>query len=375
MRERSLYTAYQSEPGTLHERADVIEYRQKKFLPEIARIQALCTQYEEDASGVLQAILPILPIGEKEHVLAFHDESTFHGKEFSKRIWLDENQQKLPSKGAGALIHVSEFITHEGRLISGQREARKIIYPGAVFIFDQSSAHASKGVGALNAFDMNLTEGGAPEPQKATYFPPDINTRREMGDGAGAIDTPQELNWVRGTKTLRDKNNLSILDTKGKKQKVPKLVPRGIKTILIERGCFPAKKTIAKCSARILASHKDFYEQKSALEELLEARGHKCLFLPKFHCELNPIEMYWAYSSRRLNKSAWIRFNSCPTDTIRRYINRAFRFIDAYRKGLSVKQAAWCVKKQSGHRSISEKWMKEFDIIPEGNSVEVDDLA
>lgn len=49
--------------------------------------------------------------------------------------------------------------------------------------------------------------------------------------------------------------------------------------------------------------------------------------------------------------------------------------MDAYRKGLSVKQAAWCVKKQSGHRSISEKWMKEFDIIREGNTIEINELA
>ncbi|PVH67802.1 hypothetical protein DL98DRAFT_442735, partial [Cadophora sp. DSE1049] len=50
------------------------------------------------------------------------------------------------------------------------------------------------------------------------------------------------------------------------------------------------------------------------------------------------------------------------------------RFMDAYRKGLSVKQAAWCVKKQSGHRVISEELIREFDIIPERRS-EVDELA
>ena len=48
--------------------------------------------------------------------------------------------------------------------------------------------------------------------------------------------------------------------------------------------------------------------------------------------------------------------------------------MDAYRKGLSVKQAGWCVKKQSGHRTISETMMKEFDIIPEGKQ-EIDELA
>ncbi|CZT53503.1 uncharacterized protein RSE6_15113 [Rhynchosporium secalis] len=114
----------------------------------------------------------------------------------------------MPSKGKGAFGHVSEFITHEGRLISREKEAQKIIYPGGtteywnteqllvqvaesidifeerypnkipVFIFDQSSAHASHREGALDAFRMNLTEGGVPEPQKATYFPPDTNTKR-----------------------------------------------------------------------------------------------------------------------------------------------------------------------------------------------------
>ena len=48
--------------------------------------------------------------------------------------------------------------------------------------------------------------------------------------------------------------------------------------------------------------------------------------------------------------------------------------MDAYRKGLSVKQAAWCVKKQSDYRTILETIIKEFDIVLEGKQ-EVDELA
>jgi hypothetical protein len=48
--------------------------------------------------------------------------------------------------------------------------------------------------------------------------------------------------------------------------------------------------------------------------------------------------------------------------------------MDAYWKGLSVKQAAWCVKKQSGYRTISETIIKEFDIVPEKKQ-EIDELA
>jgi len=56
-----------------------------------------------------------------------------------------------------------------------------------------------------------------------------------------------------------------------------------------------------------------------------------------------------------------IALDACPDDTLRRFYNRSFRFIDAYRKGLSVKAAVWYVKKQKGHRQISEAIMLEFD--------------
>jgi hypothetical protein len=55
---------------------------------------------------------------------------------------------------------------------------------------------------------------------------------------------------------------------------------------------WPAKKVVICYLARILANHKDFFKQKSAFEELLLSRGYKCLFLPKFHYELNLIKMY-----------------------------------------------------------------------------------
>ena len=43
----------------------------------------------------------------------------------------------------------------------------------------------------------------------------------------------------------------------------------------------------------LLSALYDFMAQKSRVHELIEGRGHICLFLPKFHCELNWIELYW----------------------------------------------------------------------------------
>ena len=77
---------------------------------------------------------------------------------------------------------------------------------------------------------------------------------------------------------------------------------KGLKQVLEERG-FNISKLKAKCSpvcpfeskncclARLLSQQEDFANQPSMLETLIKAAGHECIFLPKFHCELNPIEM------------------------------------------------------------------------------------
>jgi len=77
---------------------------------------------------------------------------------------------------------------------------------------------------------------------------------------------------------------------------------KGLKAVLEEHG-FDIKGLKAKCSlvcpfesqkcclARLLSQQDDFVNQESMLKTLIKEAGHKCLFLPKFHCELNPIEM------------------------------------------------------------------------------------
>ena len=47
------------------------------------------------------------------------------------------------------------------------------------------------------------------------------------------------------------------------------------------------------CAVTIMASQPDFIEQKCRLEEVIIAMGHKVIFYPKFHCELNYIENFW----------------------------------------------------------------------------------
>jgi hypothetical protein len=122
---------------------------------------------------------------------------------------LQEHEQKLLRKGRGRLIHVSDFVEEENRRLIVHNEegdvvkdVRCIIYPGvggdawwdhnqllmqvdkaiaifeeahpsciALFVFDQSSAHASRGPDALHAFDMNKSNGGRQRKQKNTVIP------------------------------------------------------------------------------------------------------------------------------------------------------------------------------------------------------------
>lgn len=55
------------------------------------------------------------------------------------------------------------------------------------------------------------------------------------------------------------------------------------------------------CMQRVLSLEPDFAGEKPLLQMLIEKMGHKCLFLPKFHCELNPIEMVWGQLKRRMS--------------------------------------------------------------------------
>ena len=70
--------------------------------------------------------------------------------------------------------------------------------------------------------------------------------------------------------------------------------------VLQERG-IDTKGLNATKMRDILSKHHDFTNQKTIIEELVEQRGHICIFFPKFH-ELNPIECNWCHAKREARK-------------------------------------------------------------------------
>jgi len=164
--------------------------------------------------------------------------------------------------------------------------------------------------------------------------------------------------------------------------------PKGIKAVLTERGLYQPQlrgKCENKCNANatnccnkhILELQEDFREQRSLVQEVIEAAGHLCLFLPKFHCELNFIEFFWGMVKKYLRDNCDYTFNTLkenmpkalalvPLQTIRRWEHRMYRWMEAYRSGLGTKDAQIQVHKFSSttyksHRRIPDAVVSAFD--------------
>ena len=175
-----------------HEREDVIRYR-AKFVKKMLEYRNKMTIFRDDGE-----ILPQLDEGCEEIVLIVHDECIFYANEGRKCVWFEDGKPPLKTKGQGRTIMVSEFLCAcHGRLCFGEKEARRIIYPGAnhdgywdnddlidqlkaaipifealhpgkqaLFAFDNSTNHRRKADNALVANRLNLGDGWAASAKK-----------------------------------------------------------------------------------------------------------------------------------------------------------------------------------------------------------------
>ncbi|KAF8812735.1 hypothetical protein BYT27DRAFT_7220844 [Phlegmacium glaucopus] len=118
------------------------------------------------------------------------------------------------------------------------------------------------------------------------------------------------------------------------------------------------------CMACILSKQEDFTNQISMLETVIWEAGDLCVFLPKFHCKLNPIEMYWGRNKFQQAKDAAIKaLDSCPIDVIRCFINCSWQWMSVYHMGLTGNAAQWAVCKQKGHHSVSRMVIMHLDAV------------
>lgn len=91
-----------------HDRADVIEDRQERFLPAMAGYRQQLVEYQMGDPS--EEILKPLPPGVRKLVLLAHDESTCTANDGPKASWVMEGEQPILKKGAGRGSHRSDVI-------------------------------------------------------------------------------------------------------------------------------------------------------------------------------------------------------------------------------------------------------------------------
>jgi hypothetical protein len=131
------------------------------------------------------------------------------------------------------------------------------------------------------------------------------------------------------------------------------------------------------CLKWILELQEDFQEQKSLVQEVIKAMGHLCIFLPKFHCELNYIGFFWGLVKKYLCDNCDYTFDtlkenmpkalaSAKLSTVWLWEQWIYRWMDVYRSGLGTADAQVQVQKFSSakyksHRCIPDNVARSFD--------------
>ena len=91
-----------------HNRPDVLDYRQKHFLPAMQQYRSRMVEYK--IGEVEIEIIKPLQTGERRIVLVAHDESTMQANDGEKEGLVLDGEQPLKKKGVGRGLHQSDVI-------------------------------------------------------------------------------------------------------------------------------------------------------------------------------------------------------------------------------------------------------------------------
>ncbi|KAK7042832.1 hypothetical protein R3P38DRAFT_3449566, partial [Favolaschia claudopus] len=285
-----------------HDRPDVVDYRQNTFLPQMHQHSRRLVRYVVGDVGQELFITPDNYV-ERRLVLLSHDEMTAQTNDGQGKSWVLEDQHVLRKKGVGRGLHRSDvicstvghipeagemieygknydgywtgekFVIQLGKRIIPSFEERHGAGYQALVMVDNSQGHSAYPEDALLISRMNAKPGGKQARMRDGWF---------IKDGRRV---PQSMVFPANHSQYPNE-------------------PKGMKYVLAERG-FNVKNLRGKCKnkcevgavmcccKRLLELQPDFLEQKSLVQEVIEEAGHLCIFLPKFHCELNFIEFFW----------------------------------------------------------------------------------
>lgn len=319
-----------------HEREDVVAYRQDIFLPKMLELEKRAWQWASKDGAAIPTTLDTA----RRVVFWWHDESTFYAHDRRRKRWIRADETAKPyAKGEGVSLMVADFFSAEYgwcRSPDG-KESTRILFragKGRDGYFDNSHIceHAKKA--------MDLLQKYFPDEDHVLVFD-NARTHSKRPDASlSALKMPKgpSANFLVEINQLgADGKPIYAPDGKIMKQKVPMANGRfadgseqqfyypadenhqyagyfkGMAKILEERGFTHAKSLRAQCGKkftdcqsghtdcccrRLMFNQPDFAQVDSKLELEVRGRGFELIFLPKFHCELNPIEQCWGYAKR-----------------------------------------------------------------------------
>ena len=110
----------------------------------------------------------------------------------------------------------------------------------------------------------------------------------------------------------------------GKKQSMvdEEGIPKGLKQVLQEReredgttlyseivGTGKTGGVVQDDMVAKLSECDDFQNQTNLITELIEGDKHICVFYPKYHCELSPVERFWCEHKRYVRSHCFMQFS------------------------------------------------------------------
>lgn len=145
----------------------------------------------------------------------------------------------------------------------------------ALVALDNATIHSKRAADALSARHMPKYPGWNNKKMEDVRMRPGVLPSGEPQDLYFPHDHPTHPGEFKGMAQILQERGLPVLRlTQCSK----------FKCVDISANC---------CCRRILFNQPDFKAQRPAIQELIESRGHICIFYPKYHCELNFIEQIW----------------------------------------------------------------------------------
>ncbi|KAF9552830.1 hypothetical protein CPC08DRAFT_646425 [Agrocybe pediades] len=331
----------------------LVEYSEKTLIPAAAEKYTRRLVDEEMPRALMKYmevdLFPRVQLKVKRGITLktaqqFLHEMTAQANDGKKKSWVLDGEQPLRKKGAGRGIHQSDVICST---VGWVKEASQSLEYGKNY----------EGYWNGELFVKQLKEKIIPAFERAhgPGYQALIMVDNSQGHCAYAEDAllSSRMNFRPGGKQARLRDGWYI-DPRTNQRVIQKMIfppdhptfpdqPKGMKGILIERGLWNSKLTM------------------------------QC----KDQCELNFIEYFWGAAKRYLREHCDYTFSTLQENMpialasvnvllIRKWQNRMLRWMDAYKDGLSAKEAQMRVKtfsskRYKSHRRVPERVAAAFD--------------